>query len=56
MAVNFPDSPPTNDTYTVDGKTYKWTGSTLANFNTLIHATSELTNDSNFITADTQVH
>ena len=55
MAVNFPDSPSTNDTYTVDGKTYKWTGSawqTLPITDSLPSATSELTNDSNFITAD----
>ena len=55
MAVNFPDSPSTNDTYTVDGKTYKWTGSawqTLPITDSVPSVTSELTNDSNFITAD----
>jgi hypothetical protein len=26
MAINFPNSPSTNDTYTYDGKTWIWTG------------------------------
>src|SRR5210317_2106245 len=26
MAINFPDSPSTNDAYTVNGRTYIWSG------------------------------
>ena len=34
MAINFPHSPSTNETYTVGGKTWRWDGTTW-----VIHST-----------------